>query len=518
MSSGSPRLLLRPDTSSFSSALSHSSFDESTMWGPGTLAGKAILALGEATMRGSEHLVILKRLVSITARFPCRDEDTSKKVLRMMSDVVELARPGLYPKQYRSKALRCILLQIATRQTVHLVNGLLHLQVDELMQILAEIMVLCMLPNSHLESSLKSSYLEAIESKDRAQPIGPCVDFMCKLAHVNKNTFSAVLDAGLLELILWRSHRESELSHYTTYSNSSETLVCSSSFDLLASSSPDLQQIWKERVSRFWPDTKKNPSLENILDHVNYSSPQTWCKIEAQFLECQIHSMLDALLELPLLGRTIADDTYPLLKHLSPAFHQTVQPSIKKQVVATKEALWSFLRCVAFGGHVKDIVRDHLLQRTHKHKVMILSRIIYMLIPNTPDSQGREMLGISKAIQDSIPPSTFFTQFLTDIASSHRPLLDALLDAAITVILPLVRYDMKVWKIFDDLFRRANYFPSICRRKTYGKSTKKMLAIIESSGLRDVIQDDTERSREICSALEPIFQHAFEGGKIGPEL
>ncbi|KAJ7136337.1 hypothetical protein C8R43DRAFT_1238992 [Mycena crocata] len=69
----------------------------STVWGPGTLAGRAILALGEATLKGLNRIVdretraIQKRIDAIRASVPHLAPE-------MYSDLIELSRPDLYPQ------------------------------------------------------------------------------------------------------------------------------------------------------------------------------------------------------------------------------------------------------------------------------------------------------------------------------------------------------------------------------------------------------------------------------------
>ncbi|KAJ6452762.1 hypothetical protein C8R45DRAFT_1223354 [Mycena sanguinolenta] len=69
----------------------------STVWGPGTLAGRAILALGEATLKGLDRIIdresraIQKRFAVIRASVPHLTSE-------MYTDLIELSRPDLYPQ------------------------------------------------------------------------------------------------------------------------------------------------------------------------------------------------------------------------------------------------------------------------------------------------------------------------------------------------------------------------------------------------------------------------------------
>jgi hypothetical protein len=63
-----------------------------TIPGPGSLSGKAILALGKATLRGAETLIIRQRLRVISSNFPHKNGDNIKGIERMYEDILELSR------------------------------------------------------------------------------------------------------------------------------------------------------------------------------------------------------------------------------------------------------------------------------------------------------------------------------------------------------------------------------------------------------------------------------------------
>jgi hypothetical protein len=63
-----------------------------TIWGPGALAGKALLALGKWQLRGIEEIVILRRLATISSRFPHTDDTTSSDMEQVYDDALELTR------------------------------------------------------------------------------------------------------------------------------------------------------------------------------------------------------------------------------------------------------------------------------------------------------------------------------------------------------------------------------------------------------------------------------------------
>jgi hypothetical protein len=64
----------------------------STIWGPGTLTGKALEAFGKATLRGVENLVVRRKLASLRSVFPHRNDTTIKNIEQHYDDVLELSR------------------------------------------------------------------------------------------------------------------------------------------------------------------------------------------------------------------------------------------------------------------------------------------------------------------------------------------------------------------------------------------------------------------------------------------
>ncbi|KAJ7702168.1 hypothetical protein B0H16DRAFT_1902476 [Mycena metata] len=88
----------------------------STVWGPGTVAGRAILALGEATLKGLDRIVDLearamqKRLATIRRNLPILTAD-------MYNDLIDLSLAGKYPQSAEAAV------QIIHREFI---NGLLY--------------------------------------------------------------------------------------------------------------------------------------------------------------------------------------------------------------------------------------------------------------------------------------------------------------------------------------------------------------------------------------------------------
>jgi hypothetical protein len=65
----------------------------STTWGPGTrLSGKALVALGKASIRGVENLVIFRRLQAIQSHIANPKTTDSVKIEQIYCDLLELTR------------------------------------------------------------------------------------------------------------------------------------------------------------------------------------------------------------------------------------------------------------------------------------------------------------------------------------------------------------------------------------------------------------------------------------------
>jgi hypothetical protein len=116
----------------------------STIWGPGTLTGKALEAFGEATLRGIENIAIRRKLIAIRSVFPHTDNTNITNINTVYDDVLELSRAGLYPKNVTRAALRLITLQITSQATHHLCQCLWKWPSIELRFFMSQLMETCM--------------------------------------------------------------------------------------------------------------------------------------------------------------------------------------------------------------------------------------------------------------------------------------------------------------------------------------------------------------------------------------
>lgn len=81
-------------SSSPSTEYTTSGSSSSTIPGPGAITGKAVKALGRATLRGFDRIIIAKHLATITRIFPHTDEEGShiRNINSTYDDLLEFSR------------------------------------------------------------------------------------------------------------------------------------------------------------------------------------------------------------------------------------------------------------------------------------------------------------------------------------------------------------------------------------------------------------------------------------------
>jgi hypothetical protein len=93
---------IRSDWETNTSQISSSSVADSeltdssskTVWGPGALTGKGLVAFGKGALRGVEFFVIRRRLAKIRLRFPHEDDGAADdlELDQMYNEILELSR------------------------------------------------------------------------------------------------------------------------------------------------------------------------------------------------------------------------------------------------------------------------------------------------------------------------------------------------------------------------------------------------------------------------------------------
>ncbi|KAJ7792619.1 hypothetical protein B0H14DRAFT_2930227 [Mycena olivaceomarginata] len=481
--SGGRRILRSsPSMSSLASSVSslsiYTTTSTKTQWGPGALTGKAVLALGKAVIRGAERVIIAKRIAIIRDHVPCSRErgglDTSF-MDRIFDDLLELSRtrfrPKLYPDSIRILAMELILNQIASTQTTYLIHCLSKWPLDDLILLMTEIMSVSLFCESgFIEPHLVNAYVSALP--EGSQPLEPCIAFIAELAQQNRITFEAAILSKFLELVLLTASRK--ITTFRRGFDPEGQPSLSWAFNILTAPPTELQEFWNITWEQYWPFDSP-PLLDDVVRHINKTLPSTWLTLEAHFLR---------------------QEAPTLLRLVTPVKYSGSMKDVLDSGV-TASCLWHLIRCVALGGDVYTLMVDHLLDLSHRKKVAMFSRIIYWLIPNTQESRSEEMRHLCALVGGKPQFNNVLTQFLLDLGTNQLS-KDALLDAVILLVIPLLIPDMRSWAIYEDLFRRSHFFPSLKRRPSYSKETLGLFSIIRENRLGS-------SSQQIADVLEPIF-------------
>ncbi|KAJ7474131.1 hypothetical protein FB451DRAFT_1247960 [Mycena latifolia] len=365
----------------------------------------------------------------------------------IFDDLLELSRPELYPDGIHHAAIKLILVQIASGHTAYLINGVSKWLLDDVILLIKGIMSVCIFCKyGFLDQRLTYAYISALPKGRHL--LGPYISFMSELAQQNETVFEAVVLSKFLDMVLLSSSQQhsgaqNEFDEETTTS-------LSSAFSVL--STPP-SEFWMTNLEQYWPFAHQ-PSLEEVVRHIDNTSPQ----------------------------------------------------DILASGVASSRALWHFMRCVALGGDVRGLMAEHLITQSHRSKVSMFSRIIYLLIPNTRESRSKEMKDLRVLIGGQKLLTNLLTKFLLELADSDAESRYALLDAVITVVIPLLIPEMDSTAIYKDLYRRGHFFPSIKRQPSYSKPTLRLFHIIRENMLVSVIhQPGSTASRLIAEVLQPLF-------------
>ncbi|KAF7367717.1 hypothetical protein MSAN_00835500 [Mycena sanguinolenta] len=249
------RRILRssPSMTSLASSLSsisiYTTTSSKTTWGPGALAGKAILALGKAAIRGAERVVIAKRMAVLRSHLPCSDDRAGPHTSFMdevFDDLVELSRPELYPDSIRIPAMELILTQISSGHTTYLIHSLSKWLLEDIILLVKEIVSTSMFSKcGFMEPSLVNAYVGALP--ESTHPLVPCIEFIAKLAQQNDTTFEAAIHSKFLDLVLLTASRNRDA--FDREHHSSSALA----FATLSAPPLELQELWNIELEQYWP-------------------------------------------------------------------------------------------------------------------------------------------------------------------------------------------------------------------------------------------------------------------------
>ncbi|KAF8155203.1 hypothetical protein K438DRAFT_2026476 [Mycena galopus ATCC 62051] len=352
-----------PATSRTSTYETTSGSSSSTVPGPGALSGKAIKALGRVTIRGIDHLVMMRQLSIIAHHFPLPDEKAAfvKHAEAIYADALEFSRQGLYREEINRRALRLLLGQIGMGETQYLVRALSHWNRLELRLFLSEVLIqLSPLWNPCLGKVLSSPLLSAYSAACKSSQVSliPLLLFISKLIRTRGSVCRAVLDVGFLDvLMLIRSLNAldkgniiSELeSTDVTIPHRKRLLIVSNALLLDIIAYPELRSVIRSHpICTSWV-TPPNPTPE--------IAPLT-SRDKALFLSSE---------------RDVPDDDSPLYLSLD-------LPAVAKLVCVSEMDIEELVDSLTFGVEYDQAFRVFLSRSCYKKKVALLSSMVLHML------------------------------------------------------------------------------------------------------------------------------------------
>ncbi|KAJ7691308.1 hypothetical protein B0H17DRAFT_1063431 [Mycena rosella] len=488
-------------TTSLHSSSSNSVYtttSSSTQWGPGALAGKAILAVGKAVLRGAEYLVISRRLSAIKAIMPCLDDNLSQSwsLQRIFEDLLELSRPGLYPEAVRVQAMRMILVQIATQKTHHLCLCISQWDVThaELVNFVSEIVAVVLFSKRGFPDHRLGAYAAALPKG--SHPWSPCIRFMAEVAQLNDTTFHAVLEARFLETIIWVAGS----LQARKYDQALES-ECNAAFLVLSvPPSYDLSTLWMEQALKMFQDEPPT-SLRQLVDTITVQ--RAWSVVERRLLETHLLVMIKVSMPsipdgerfFPVGWQSFEIDYWD--GRMRPRF-TSQRLSLSDAPASSRIAMRNFLRYVGMGGDVQDETVDYISQLSYPRKVVALAHMIGELISQSSINYSIVEKPLALFIQDMAKNIVQFLISLLQLAG------DAMLDAALLNIPPFLTTRWDDWAVYGDIYRRTHSHPGRKSRPPYRVHTAKLLREVGSSSLYAVVNQGGGTENWVYF-LQPLF-------------
>ncbi|KAK7058496.1 hypothetical protein VNI00_002130 [Paramarasmius palmivorus] len=182
-----------------------------TINGPGALSGRYINELGELTLKGINILVVYRKLRNIERHFPHGNEEPVP--YEMYGHLLELCRPDLYRRQFRQRALRIVLTQIARRHTTQLLHRCSRWPATYLREVLVEL-ARC-LQDAQWQGNLYASpsYQDIARiytnqtHKSEPHPVLPFLDFLLCIVQLDSDYLDCVLISSASFRTLATSHQ-----------------------------------------------------------------------------------------------------------------------------------------------------------------------------------------------------------------------------------------------------------------------------------------------------------------------
>ncbi|KAF9078236.1 hypothetical protein BDP27DRAFT_1311018 [Rhodocollybia butyracea] len=394
-----------------------------TVWGPGTLSGRAIKSLGEASLRGVEKLLVRWRLAKIDTILSV-SKNPAEPLEKVYDDLLELSSSAVthltlvdltfYDIKVRQKALKLIMMQIGSRETNQLLICIVKWPREEIIVFLSEMMPCIPLlwhntdTGSILDAEMKAR-LELIavyrSSLLPSEPheILPFLDLMFQLAQEHESSCRAVIESGFLDTLVVICEQctfdESPIVVTTVQQIIEKFCQCQRGWDVLRA---------PQRLDLVWPRVDPVIPLSQISLAMTFKTPnlrkQSWLASSSKAI---IHRLCEiaVILSMPELRLKIDLDI--------------------KDANFTELSMSYISQIIALGGEIR-LALEHVLS-----KVDFFYRIVHPLsrlqIERLPTAV--KFCWAVKARHPEADPVDFFIQFAVDIAENSQDNAQAINDA-----------------------------------------------------------------------------------------
>ncbi|KAJ7474026.1 hypothetical protein FB451DRAFT_1174550 [Mycena latifolia] len=433
-----------PSRRSSSTSSLYTTTSSSTQWGPGALAGKAIHALGKAVVRGAEYLIISRRMSAIQATMPCVDGDIvlSQNLVKMFDDVLELSRysPMRRPALYPE-----------SHRTQAMEILLVQIATKQTHHVRLSILKLGV-PHTDLVALLSEICAVAI---------------FWKRGFSNPNLVRAYLTAlpndshpwsPCIEFIAGVAQLNAAAFHAVLDARFFEILLWVSGSQIHLQPKKYDETLASECNNAFIIVLSQHPSCDLSLLGIN------------QVLRVGPN---EPSMSLP---RYLSDASTP-----------------------SRSAMRNFLRCIGIGGNVHDETVSVLSHLSYHKKVVALTHMLRVVAQSCGDRESGALLTPGN------PHIAFnIIRFLVGLSQADQSLRDALLDAALFNISPLLATRWDTSAVYGDIYRRMHVGSGRKTRPPYRAHTVELLGEIKTSGVRAVIEQANE-SGNWLHFLEPLF-------------
>ncbi|KAG6830559.1 hypothetical protein H0H87_007667 [Tephrocybe sp. NHM501043] len=372
---GSLQMASSSSTSLYSSVTSSTavtSSSSSTVPGPGALSGKAILALGKVTLRGAEFIIIRRRLKVIESKFPILNSANVKGIEGM---------PSLYSDGIRRRALQILLVQIANRQTWHIVKCLgkwpeveVELFLSNLMTIFDPIRI--SQENAKNETSIKA-YKNALPTWE-GHSLASVVDFLIQLVESHHPSTTAMFTAGILDLLLHMyatNFRDplAETERVAIQRTTTLFTACGNLLRILYSTQSGIQTILNHPLRALWPTRPEQPfTIPRGVERAQ-KRLEAWVNASKTVLQWRTYTTFDMMQDHT---RSIDDSVmYDICADLLEiAGCEIMDVEIQMRALRLLGRVFKRATVVA-----QNIIREYLLLRSIEHSTKLVSRIIKKL-------------------------------------------------------------------------------------------------------------------------------------------